>query len=369
MSESKARKYQSILCFSSNFYIGKHSKLNEIDVEINLLLNQRDNILYQRDKEHTTSTAFVIFKTQLAAKKIIQQQEIGRLRKFRRDFSFKKRQTKHYFEKIEVEKAPEPSDIYWINLRVNPMMRFGIKMFVYAVLLAALFGSFVIILTLNSVKNDSHRVISILGSILLFLLNAVLSKLVRLLTRLEMHDTWSDYTRSVTNKLIFIVCLNTIVIPFVVNSDMDDWYDNGGLAEDIFYVIVANAIIPSLAAIINLGHIFKLLKRYSLQLRASDDVPLNISQSRANELYEGPELDLSSRTAHIVKTFILCITYSSIVPVAIPISISGLIIEYWISKLMLLRVHTRPRNYGNEIFGNTDRWIKIGILIHSVSYM
>lgn len=365
MSETEARKYRFFLCFSSSLYIGKHPSINDIDIEVRLKEQQRDNILGQRDNEQTTSIAFVIFKTQLASKKIIQHYEIGELRKIKRDFT-SKRQVSNSFQNIRIEKAPEPSDIYWVNLSVNQTMRFGVKMFVYVVLLGALYISFLIILSLNSVKNNNLKIISLCGSILLYLLNVVLAKLVRLLTRLEKHETWSDYTRSVTNKLCFIVCLNTIVIPFVVNRDKDDWYDNGGLAEDIFFVIITNAIIPNITAIIKIPHIYKLFKRYKIQRRASQGVPLNVSQSRANELCEGPAFDLSSRTAHIVKTFILCLTYSPIVPVAIPIAICGLIVEYWISKYMLLRIHTRPRIYGNEIFGNTGRWIQIGILIHSV---
>jgi hypothetical protein len=350
-------------------YIGKHPEISELDIEISLLQNKRDNLLYQRDKEHTTSTAFVIFKTQLAAKKIIQYFEIGRLRKIKKDFLVRNRQNTDSFANIRVEGAPEPSDIYWVNLRVNPLKRFIIKLCVYFLLFVALFISFIIINSLNSIKHDDSRIISITGSILLISFNAVLGKLVRLLTQFERHPTWSDYTRSVTNKLCLIVCLNTIIIPFFANNDMDKWYNKGGLAEDIFYVVIANAIIPNLTYILNIPYIIKVLRRWNLQRISSQGQPLNISQARANELYEGPEFDLSSRTAHIVKTFILCIAYSPLVPIAIPISICGLMIEYWISKYMLLRVHTRPRNYGNEMFGNTGRWIQIGLLIHSIMLM
>lgn len=349
--------------------IGKHPKISELDIEISLAQNKRDNILHQRDKEHTTSTAFIIFKTQLAAKKIVQYFEIGRLRKIKRDFLVRNRQTNDSFANIRVEGAPEPSDIYWVNLRMKPMKRFMIKICVYLLLFVALFISFIIINSLNSIKHNNSKIVSVAGSILLISFNAILGKLVRLLTRFERHPTWSDYTRSVTNKLCLIVCLNTIIIPLFANNDMDKWYDNGGLADDIFYVVIANAIIPNLTYIFKIPYIIKLLKRYNLQRRSSQGQPLNISQARANELYEGPEFDLSSRTAHIVKTFILCIAYSPLVPVAIPISICGLIIEYWISKYMLLRVHTRPRNYGNEMFGNTSRWIQIGLLIHSIMLM
>jgi hypothetical protein len=58
---------------------------------------------------------------------------------------------------------------------------------------------------------------------------------------------------------------------------------------------------------------------------------------------------MARRNANIMKTFLLAMYYSPILPIVWPITALSLVAEYWIAKYLLLRRHCRPDNLGNDL--------------------
>jgi hypothetical protein len=63
----------------------------------------------------------------------------------------------------------------------------------------------------------------------------------------------------------------------------------------------------------------------------------------------GIPVDMARRNANIMKTFLLAMFYSPILPIVWPVTVLSLIAEYWVSKYLLLRRHSRPETMGNDL--------------------
>jgi hypothetical protein len=160
--------------------------------------------------------------------------------------------------------------------------------------------------------------------------------------------------------------LNTLAIPFSIHAESEDWYEEGGLADSIFWTLTINAIISPLVYIISPSHILKLFKRWRLVKENIKFGAVGLSQDEANKLFEGPQIDLANRNAHLVKTYMVTMFYAPMLPVGILISAVALGLDYWATKYMLLRVHARPKKHGVGIYDSLLDWISRGIFIHAV---
>lgn len=366
LTPEQARKHKFL-----HFFSRKYPTIEQLDVKILKIVLKQSKLIHERDAKHATSTAFVILQSMLNTRRIAELMDHDIINRIRQILSncTRKDKTHNYLSKIRIGKAPEPDDIYWINMNVNSIKRFMIEVGIYIILIIALGFSLILLYQINSYQEDNHsRIITISLSVFVMFYNLVLSYLIQILTKFEMHSTWSDYASSLTNKLCLFLCVNTVYLPLYIHGDSNDWYKDSGLAEDIFWLAVINAIVPNFIYAVDLPYLIRVLRRKFLERKAAKNIPLKMSQADANRLYEGPELDLSHRSAQIVKTYMLCVSYSPLLPIVIPICMAGLIIEHWICKYKLLRIHKKPRNYGNEIFKNVSLWISLGIFVHSVSY-
>jgi hypothetical protein len=53
--------------------------------------------------------------------------------------------------------------------------------------------------------------------------------------------------------------------------------------------------------------------------------------------------------ASLMNTVLSCLFFSPIMPVAIPIAVIGIWLNYFITKFMLINWHKKPKNIGGEI--------------------
>jgi hypothetical protein len=90
--------------------------------------------------------------------------------------------------------------------------------------------------------------------------------------------------------------------------------------------MILNALTPNITLILlNYCQIIKKIKRYLLK-----NNKLKYTQYEANLLYEGPKAEISSKYAYIFKTIWLSAFYAPFVPIVVPISTIGLIINYFL---------------------------------------
>ena len=362
MSEEEARKHKFI-CICKR----KYPSLSTLDQRILKLVMKQSKLMHERDAKHTTSTAFVILRSMLDCRRITELMNHDIINRMRQMLGKVKSRASHFMDNALISRAPEPDDIYWINMKVSTFSRFTVKVLIYILLIVALLFSLFFLFEINEYQeHNQSKLVTFSLSLFVMFYNQVLSVLIQVLTKFEMHATWSDYQSSLTNKLCLFLCVNTVYLPLYIHSYSQNWYKDGGLAEDIFWLSVINAIVPNIMYALDIPHLLKVVRKKLIERKAAKEATLKMNQADANKLYEGPELDLSYRSAQVVKTYMLCMSYAPIVPVIIPVCIAGLILEYWIVKYKLLRIHKKPRNYGTEIFKDISLWISLGIFAHAV---
>lgn len=160
--------------------------------------------------------------------------------------------------------------------------------------------------------------------------------------------------------------INTALIPIVVTRDKsDEWFIPGGLATDMTYILIVNAILSPIINFVSPMHQLKRLKRTCVR-RASKKGVLIMNQMDVNVLYEGPQIDLAVRYANVIKTLIVTFFYAPLIPIGLPISFFGLLFEYVVTKYMLLRVYSRPKENNAALALEMNEWFKWIALAHGL---
>jgi hypothetical protein len=325
--------------------------------------------------------AFVTFKTQEDARLVRYKWEgewqsnfwnfVFRCFKSSSDFpSFKGRS-------IRVRRAPEPNDIYWENLSCGFKKQFSNTLATMLVTLAYLTASFGMLYgtsyyqtrVYNDYRDDDPsqldlvkiRVLSIAPSFGVVIINMALGQVIRRTSSFEKHHTLTEYHTSVAIKLTVAQCLNTALIALIVNYDpQDNWFVPGGLATDMTYILLSNAILQPISYILSPMYLVRLYKRRKVKLEPY------VTQAEANLVFEGPPVDMANRYSFVMKTFIVTLAFAAIIPLGIPISMCGLVFAYWVDKTLLLKRHCRPNRLSGRLQEVMSKFVPWAVLVHAV---
>jgi hypothetical protein len=281
---------------------------------------------------------------------------------------------------ITATMAPEPTDILWENLGVSKWENFKKQSITYLVSFLALCASFGMVYGCSyyqdKVQDDYDdkseddksaadewkvRINSIWPSIIIVIINFMLGRAIRYFSSFEKHHTFTYYNTSVGIKLTAAQCINTALITIIVNMDWeDDWFVSGGLVVDMTFVLLSNAFVAPLLYVLSPMYIIKRIKQ-----RKAINNPL-ILQGEANLLWEEPQVDMPQRYANSFKTLIVTLSYAPILPLGILISIVGIIVQYWVDKMLLIKRHSRPARLSGALADAMVRIIPFAILIYAI---
>ena len=98
--------------------------------------------------------------------------------------------------------------------------------------------------------------------------------------------------------------------------------------------MLMQAVVESLFKLLDFAYLKKLYHRY--KIRKNRETHL-YNQEEMNEIFEGPELELRSYFADVIMIFLVGSFSWSFCPIAVLLTIFGLVCFYWILKLSLLR--------------------------------
>lgn len=84
---------------------------------------------------------------------------------------------------------------------------------------------------------------------------------VRKFSMMEHHETYTAYNLSVAFKLTFARFINTSIVPIVVNVTYHNWFIDGGLISDIFYVMLSISFLDPILYIFDPFYIIRMIKR------------------------------------------------------------------------------------------------------------
>jgi Calcium-activated chloride channel len=165
-------------------------------------------------------------------------------------------------QRIDIERAAEPTNVYWENMAITFSNRFKRTLITYFIAFICLGVVFCINLGLNisrdllqkTAQNSSGisakdyiiiMLIGICSSLVVTVNNVILTKIIRVISKYERHETYTKYNVSVAIKLTFSMFTNTGIIPLIINLGNTNWFGYGGLVVDIFLIMVTvNLVTP-----------------------------------------------------------------------------------------------------------------------------
>jgi uncharacterized membrane protein (GlpM family) len=67
-----------------------------------------------------------------------------------------------------------------------------------------------------------------------------------------------------------------------------------------------------------------------------------------------------------MKTFVVCLMYAPMLPVGLLIGTIGIFVDYWVSKILLLRRHTRPLRLSSDLSNAMMRIIPFTVFMYAL---
>jgi hypothetical protein len=142
----------------------------------------------------------------------------------------------------------------------------------------------------------------------------------------------------VSLKLTIVMFINTGVIPILANFDKNNWFSQGGLCNDIFFIFLSLNFMRPLFYFLNGFYIYRRCKI----CREKRKPESKLSQREANLLYEAPQFDAPQRYADTMLVLMMTCFYTPFMPFLPVISFFGLLLQYWIEKIRLLKQNKIP---------------------------
>lgn len=305
-----------------------------------------------------TGIAFVTFKTPYQAQLVKAFFKLSFLDRLKRSYNKKfKKQSKFLFDgqSILVIRAPEPNEILWENLGVSDIFRLKQKVLNFFLTFVVLLLSFVVILLIyyfqSYVAANEHSlfiqyIVSYSGCLFIVIINNLLVLIVTILAKRELHQNYTDYDTSLTQKKTAALFLNSACIYILVALSTNTFFGSNGLIYNIFSVFFSNLILQPIFFLLSPFYLYKIYKQRKLKKNPN---AYQITQKQANKIFEGDKFEITVCYSNVLNVMIFSAFYAPLLPMTLVLGIITLIVFYWTFKYILLRRCCIPFFLGKEI--------------------
>jgi len=289
-----------------------------------------------------------------------------------------------------VTAAPNPGDINWEQLGVGTAEKYRLKRNTNAMMLGLIVASFLLTWAMNawqqaatdlsrtqSTAEEAYafRALSVVPAGIVFVINLVLREAAKWFGAKEIQKTRTEEEFSQAFKISLAMIINTGFTILWINMQPSEWYEKGGLVDDLKWLLLSDAFGARLFFLVDFRYLRKCIRRRRLtkakvtdwNQKLLDNSPPKTGEqeealrevSEETELFKDAfapsELDSPDRYARALTTFLCCLFYSPLFPAATFIGAAGLAVQYLIDKYILLRWSRRPR-YQSELQAMWTLW-------------
>ena len=254
---------------------------------------------------------------------------------------------------ITFYRAPEPSDINWINAEkklngLKVLAVWSINIF----LIGLTFGSLMLYRYLASISPTLAKA-GFIKIILLNLFNRLIWNILNYVISFEDDKTKTESIISVMNKSYVAQSFNIIILPIIMSLVFaDDLNGAGGLAGSVHDYQLTVFLFMILFNLINIPHritqllvlfpctrrlIIKYLCRVTDELDSMEEI-----KEAINFLYEPPKVPVAGLYVYITTTVNQAFFFCHIQPIILFYLLFNLFIFYFVNRHMLLRMSKIP---------------------------
>jgi hypothetical protein len=299
--------------------------------------------------------------------------------------------------------APRPSTILWHNLGVGPLTQFILRVLtglaaavVFGVSVAAIYASRVYAPVYESFAPQSNTTsttsilpeipgkalddaLTFLAPVTVSMINTVLNKLMRYLATCERHHNATTLELSLTSRLIFRQFFNTAVLVCLVYTShslvaplgLGDVWPRGGFDtfSPAWYMAVGTTLtITMMLDVVSPWSLttLKLIKRAVQMYCVRGGCSKVQSQRQLNRLFVGSYIDIADRYARLINTAMVCLAFSSGIPILMPVACVCFGVAFWVDKFMFLRCFRTPPRFSAKIGRQASQTLVYGMILHSL---
>lgn len=218
---------------------------------------------------------------------------------------------------LSVETAPSPQDVIWENLEFGHFNRILRSLIGFALSLLAVAVSFGIVLGLNFAQAEATKEIadnailtygiSIAITLVISGMNIVMSRLFTMMAQFEKPWSKNELHLKRSIKLTIFTFFNSAVIPLITSGIQFgfDSYDN--LVNNMFIMFLSAALVTPLLSLSCYDWIMqKMYQCWAERGGKSQDKELkDYTQRELNEIYEYPDMDISSQYSNLSKNVMM----------------------------------------------------------------
>jgi len=298
--------------------------------------------------------------------------------------------------KLSVARAANPGDIHWAELAVPRNERIkrlaitnGVMFLLVCACFGAVYGLRVAAMAVKESAGSGGVWLSLLPALVVAVVNGLLMAAARMLGDKEYHDTLTEQEFSQAAKMSVGMVVNTAGVLYFMYATPKEWYQDGGLVNGAFTMLLINAIVPPWVPAIDLGWYIRSGMRGKLEARLpyfnevlsrgpSPKEPEQQQELKAvkaeieafKRAYAPGTMNPTRRYASAIKTFVCCLLYEPVFPLIALVGMIGLCMQYCVDKHLLLRWYSRPKRPLNADIANFFvRFVKfIGPIGLSVSF-
>ena len=162
---------------------------------------------------------------------------------------------------------------------------------------------------------------------------------------------------------MFALLINSILIPILVNVLVEgNYYGNNGLAYDIFFLGISNALVSPIFKILDIYYFFTRIKAW---YKNRPFERLGNSQQELNAENEYLFFEVGYEYIYAVNLFLFTCFFVSLQPIIVLFSIVGLGLMHWSQKHSIYSRCKRPVPGGTTINNAMYQLISLGGVFYS----
>lgn len=248
---------------------------------------------------------------------------------------------------LKVTLAPEPTDINWENLDVEPI-QVAAESFVFTFI-----GCGIVAVMAFIIKSLSSAEPTLAG-FFISVCNGALPTIMKVLNNFERHPTSTSSQSSLLFKLVAARWTVSALVVYAITP----WTMtiDGDKIKGVMAILIADAITTPLIRLANIG---PNINKYVLG-------PMARTQDQLDNLLQGAPWFLAERFSDMTKTVYICLFYSAILPTGYIVAAVALFINYWVDKYCLLRNWQIPPKLDAAIAATTRSRLAMVIVIHCI---
>jgi hypothetical protein len=215
--------------------------------------------------------------------------------------------------------------------------------------------------------------LTVAASAVVLLINVFLGVVMRALTRFEGHRFVDDLNSSLALRM-FVACFaNTALLVVLINVAWPNMPENGtgfltpGKYADFtagWYATVGVSLITTMLINVVAPHVYPVCAGLHYCRRVSSEGLTAPSQRDLNQKLLGPYNDVSMRYAQLYNTLFVCFSFSTGIPVMLPIMALSMVLFYWVDKAAFMWFYRAPKTSGVRMQGIMTALLPVALVMH-----